>query len=188
MAKPTPKNILVPSAVLLAICLVISAALGFTNEITKGKIAEIDRQNNIAAMAQIFTEKNAQFEDKTVRFNDTDYAYSEVSLYGKLMGYVFNVSNTGYGGAVSAMTGINADGTVRSVIVTSVDSETPGLGQSAKGNETFLKQFQGKSKQISTEKNAEIDALTGATITTKAIINDVNTAMKLYNQVKGGQN
>ncbi len=187
MAKPTPQNILLPSAVLLAICLLISAALGFTNEITKKRIAEIDRQNNIAAMAEIFTEKNTEFKDKTLTYQSADYAYTEVSESGKLLGYVFTSSNTGYGGAVSAMTGINADGTVRSVKITAVDNETPGLGQSAKGNTAFLKQFEGKSKQISTEKNAEIDALTGATITTKAVINDVNTALKLFEQVKGGQ-
>ena len=56
MAKITPKNILVPSAVLMVICLVISAALAFTNSITKDKIAEINYQNQVESMSAIFPE------------------------------------------------------------------------------------------------------------------------------------
>ena len=186
MAKPTVKNIAVPSAVLVIICLVISAALAFTNDITKDKIAEIDKQNSITAMAQIFTEKGVEFSDNyTVMHNNAEYSYAIATDNGEKIGYVFTTSTSGYGGEVKVMTGVNIDGTVKAIKVLSVADETPGLGQSAT-NPDFTAQFSGKSGSISTEKNVDVDALTGATITTKAVINDVNLALQLFENVKGG--
>ena len=186
MAKPTVKNIAVPSVVLIIICLVISAALAFTNDITKDRIAEIDKQNSINAMAEIFTDEGVEFSDNyTVVRNDTEYFYSIASVNGEQIGFIFTTSSSGYGGEVKVMTGVNADGTVKAIKVLSVADETPGLGQAAT-NPEFTAQFSGKSGQISTEKNHDVDALTGATITTKAVINDVNIALELFEEVKRG--
>ena len=186
MAKPTVKNIAVPSIVLVVICLVISAALAFTNDITKDRIAANDKKNSNAAMAEIFTDEGTAFsQGDPVKLNDTEYDYSIASVKGKVVGYVFTTAASGYGGEVRVMTGVNVDGSVKAIKILSVADETPGLGQAATKPE-FTAQFSGKSGEISTEKNKDVDALTGATITTKAVINDVNTALKLFEEVKGG--
>ncbi len=186
MAKLNGKNVVIPTIVLTVICLVISAALAFTNDITKDRIEKIDTQNSIAAMAEIFTEKGTEFSGTyTIVFENSEYEYNTAFMDGEVCGYVFITSTSGYGGEVKVMTGVNMDGTVEAIKILSVADETPGLGQSA-ANEEFTAQFSGKSGEISTAKNKDIDALTGATVTTKAVINDVNTALKLFELVKGG--
>lgn len=186
MAKLNGKNVVIPSIVLTVICLVISAALAFTNDITKDRIAEIETQNSIDAMAEIFTDDKVEFSDTyTVMLNDSEYEYNAAYIDDDVCGYIFTTATSGYGGEVKVMTGINVDGTVKSIKVLSVADETPGLGQAAT-NEGFTAQFSGKSGEISTEKNKDIDALTGATVTTNAVINDVNTALQLFEIVKGG--
>ena len=88
------------------------------------------------------------------------------------------------------MVGVKADGTVAGVNILSI-SETAGLGMNAK-NESFLQQFIGKSGEIGVQKNGssdtEIQALTGATITSRAMANAVNQALALYAQLGGAQN
>lgn len=184
MAKPTPKNVLLPAAILTAICIVISGLLALTNDITKEKIAEAAKQESIAAMSIIFSDDSTKFSDKTATDNDgNEFNYSVVSVADKTIGYVFTTSQNGYGGEVKVMTGVNADGTIKAIQILSVADETPGLGQNAK-SDSFTNQFTGKSGVISKDKNKEITALTGATITTNAVIGDVNRALELYNIVK----
>ncbi len=183
MAKLNLKNVGIPAVVLTIICLVISAALAFTNDITKDRIAENEESKSIKAMSEIF--KDADFEKNTLKYNGEECEYYIASLNSKACGYIFTTSGAGYGGEVKVMTGVNADGTVKAIKVLSVDDETPGLGQSAAKDE-FQNQFAGKSGKISTEKNKDIDALTGATITTNAVIGDVNQALEMYEIVKGG--
>jgi len=180
MSKMAPKKILIPSIVLTVICLVITAALAFTNDITKDKIKENDLNEQQLAMAEIFAD--AEFQNAEV--NGTEYSIAKKD--GEVVGYVFTTSKNGYGGEVKVMTGITAEGKVSSVEVIACDNETPGLGQNVKGNAEFLGQFEGKEGSISTEKNKEIDAITSATITTTAVIENVNEALDLYKNVKGG--
>ncbi len=177
------KKIIIPSIVLTVICLVISAALAFTNDITKDRIAEINRQNQEILMSGIFTD--CEFSEREIG----EDVYYIAKKNGNFVGYVFTTTETGYGGDVKVMTGISPNGNVKAVEVISCADETPGLGQSAKNNAEFLGQFEGKSAEISTVKNDEIDALTGATITTNAVINDVNEALQLYAKVvkEGGE-
>ncbi len=184
MAKPTAKNVLLPAAILTAICIVISGLLALTNDITKDKIEEAAKQESIAAMSIIYNDEGAKFTDKTATDSEgNEFNYSVVSVADKTIGYVFTTSQNGYGGQVSVMTGINTNGSVKAIQILSVADETPGLGQNAK-NDAFTSQFAGKTDVISKEKNKDITALTGATITTNAVIGDVNRALELYNIVK----
>ncbi len=187
MAKPTAKNVLVPAIILTVICIVISGLLALTNDITQEKIAEEARKESIAAMAVIYSETGIGFQDLTATDKDgNEFSYSKALLKGETIGYIFITSKNGYGGEVKVMTGINKDGSIKSVQILSVADETPGLGQNAK-SENFTKQFIGKQSEISKEKNKEINAITGATITTNAVIDDVNHARELFNIVKGAE-
>ena len=83
------------------------------------------------------------------------------------------------------MVGVRADGTVEGIDFLSI-SETAGLGMNA-DTDKFKSQFKGKSGEIGVAKSSpadnEIQALTGATITSKAVAKAVNEALALYEEV-----
>ena len=112
---------------------------------------------------------------------------------GELLGAVLNVTSTeGYGGDISFSLGILKDGTVSGIQILSI-SETAGLGMRAK-EESFYGQFAGKNaEKFSYTKTGasaedEIDAISGATITTRAMTNGVNAGLSYFRDslVKGG--
>ena len=90
------------------------------------------------------------------------------------------------------MTAVNADGTVKSVAILDVSNETPGLGQNA-AKESFYTQYEGKTSGISLLKNGaasaknEVNAVTGATITSTAVNKAVNKALKQFESVKNNE-
>lgn len=179
-------DILKPVIVLTAICLITSALLAYTNDITKDKIAQ---QNVIAAQeAQKKVLSQAKDFETVNEGKDTEYVIGK-DADGTIVGYVFTTTDPkSYGGEVKVMVGINTDGTVSAVEILSIN-DTPGLGMNAK-NATFLDQFIGKIKDIGVNKNEpaenEIKALTGATITSSAVTRAVNTALAQFETVTGG--
>ena len=111
----------------------------------------------------------------------------------KTLGYVFQITEKdGYGGDIVFMVGIQNDGTVNGISILSID-ETPGLGMNAK-EDTFKSQFNDKKVNLFTytktgsTSSSEIDAISGATVTTKAIVNGVNASISAFNNlVEEGQ-
>ena len=98
---------------------------------------------------------------------------------GEKSGVVITTVSSGYGGKIKVMTGINANGEVSGVNILSME-ETPGLG--AKGKEDgFLRQYKGyDSPNLAVSKDGgEINALSGATITSRAITRAVNEAIEI---------
>lgn len=80
--------------------------------------------------------------------------------------------------------GVGTDGTVTGVSIISM-SETSGLGANA-SKESFRGQFVGKSGELAVSKDGgEIDALTGATITSRAVTSGVNTALVVASEMQG---
>ena len=107
------------------------------------------------------------------------------------MGYVFETESKGYGGTVSVMTGISEEGSVTGVVILSHE-ETPGLGANAE-KEEFLQQYQQPAPEgglsvvkYQTPQEGQVEAITGATITTAAVTDAVNEAIEQYYAVKGG--
>lgn len=179
------KEILKSTAVLSAICLIISAALAGTNLLTNDKIAKLNEKEKAAAMKRICKAEN--YSEKTVLLENTSYSYYVAENDGTINGYIFTTEQNGYGGAVSVMTGISPDGKIIAVEILDVSGETVGLGQNA-ASPDYKDQYKGKSGKVTVSKSAngdEIQALTGATITSKAVTNAVNTALELYSMVKG---
>jgi electron transport complex protein RnfG len=192
MKNSTVKEIIIPAISLFLICLVATALLGFTNQITAPKIEQLAIETENNAKKEVLSDA-ADFSDKmTATLDETEYSYYE-GLDGdkNVIGYVFTTSAKGYGGDIKVMVGVDKSGSVTGVSILEI-SETAGLGMNAK-NESFLKQFLSKSGEISVIKNGtpadnEISALTGATITSKAMAKAVNTALALYEQVGGESN
>ena len=192
MKNSTVKEIIIPAISLFLICLVATALLGFTNQITAPKIEQLAIETENNAKKEVLSDA-ADFSDRmTATLDGAEYSYYE-GLDGdkNVIGYVFTTSAKGYGGDIKVMVGVDKSGSVTGVSILEI-SETAGLGMNAK-NESFLKQFLSKNGEISVIKNGtpadnEISALTGATITSKAMAKAVNTALALYGQVGGESN
>lgn len=185
------KEILIPAVSLLLICAVVTALLGLTNSVTAPQIEKLAIETQEAAKKEVLPDAASFSDEKQTEKDGEAYPYFEgLSDSGETVGYVFQTSAKGYGGDISVMVGVHTDGTVAGVSILSI-SETAGLGMNAK-NESFLQQFLGKSGTIGVQKNGssdtEIQALTGATITSKAMASAVNQALALYETVGGAQN
>ena len=124
-----------------------------------------------------------------------DY-YQGLDASGRTAGYVFITESKGYGGAIKVMTGITSDAQVSGVVLLEQE-ETPGLGANA-AQESFREQYVGPAPEdgFTVLKNGgasadnEVDALTGATISSKAVTEAVNQALTVFweIQAKGGAN
>ena len=191
MKNSKVKEIVIPAISLFLICLVATALLGFTNQITAPKIAELAVKTENETKAKVLSAASEFSEKKTVTLGEAEYGYYEGYADSKTVGYVFNTSAKGYGGDIKVMVGIDTEGKVTGVSILEI-SETAGLGMNAK-NESFLSQFLNKNSTISVIKNGtpaddEISALTGATITSRAMATAVNTALDLYDAIGGEGN
>ena len=191
MKNSKAKEIIVPAVSLFLICVVVTALLALTNAVTAPKIAALAVEPQDASKKQVLSSAASFSEEKQVEKDGVSYTYYDgLASDGSVMGYVFVTSAKGYGGDISVMVGVLGDGTVAGVNILSIN-ETAGLGMNAK-NQSFLDQFLGKSGEIGVAKNnpsdTEIQALTGATITSSAMATAVNTALSLYAEIGGGQN
>lgn len=156
---------------LLLISVVVAGLLGLTNHITADKIAAINEEKTAASMEEVLPADS---------YNELTYTGSDpnvTAIYEAAgQGYVVEVSPSGFGGAIDMVVGVKSDGTVSGVAIVSM-SETSGLGANA-SKDSFRSQYVGKSGTLAVTKDGgEIDALTGATITSRAVTNGVNSAL-----------
>lgn len=192
MKKFDIKEILVPAVSLFVICLVVTVLLAITNNVTQPKIEQLAIETQNKTKQLVLNDASSFSEEKTVEKDGVSYTYYEgLSQSDEIIGYVFKTSAKGYGGDIDLMVGIDASGTVKGVSILTIN-ETAGLGMNAK-NDSFLSQYNGKSSQLSVIKNgtaddSEIQALTGATITSKAVTSAVNIALDLYAETDGVEN
>lgn len=200
------KNMLKDAAVLFVITLVAGLALGFVYQITKEPIALAEEKAAKEAYAEVFSEASDFEEAELVIPEDESWqsawlesGFENVELVnmlhalgedGSLLGYVLTVtSHEGYGGDITFTMGISSDGTLNGISILSI-SETAGLGMKA---ESVLKpQFAGKkvpsftyTKQGAVS-DSQIDAISGATITTRALTNAVNGGLYYFQTQLGG--
>jgi electron transport complex protein RnfG len=129
----------------------------------------------------------ADYRPQTTVMNESTYNYyNAVDAEGSTVGYSFTTSANGYGGEIKVMVGVDTKGVIAAIEVLDVSNETPGLGQNA-GKKNFWEQFKGKSGEIGVAKNNpdknEVQAMTGATITTTAVKNAVNKALSIYSNI-----
>ncbi|MDO4397261.1 MAG: RnfABCDGE type electron transport complex subunit G [Oscillospiraceae bacterium] len=183
------KEILRPAIMLFLIGAVCTALLAGTNLLTKDKIAEISAQTENEAKAAVLSEADSFSEEKTVSVESKEYTYFEGTKNGEIKGYVIPVTTKSYGGDLSLIVGIDSESSkITGVEITSIN-DTAGLGMKAK-NADFLEQYFGKTAGIGVNKNTpsgnEIQAITGATITSKAVTEAVNTAFSVYSEIKAG--
>ncbi len=97
-------------------------------------------------------------------------------------GAVVQVSSEGYAGTIEMLVGINDLGQVAGVKITRIN-ETPGLGSRA-ADPKFLEQFRGKTIKDKIEVKSDIQAITGATITSRAVSVGVKKALREFKDRK----
>lgn len=179
------KTILITTLALTLICIVSTAALAFTNELTEDRIANVAKESEEKAMNRLISAQT--YEVGAIQFADAPY-YVAKDAEGNVLGHIFTTSAGGYGGAVKVMTGIDNEGKVIAIEVLDASEETPGLGQNSMKS-SFWERFKGKSGRINVVKSnpgeSDIQALTGATITSNAVKDAVNTALSAYSQIAG---
>ncbi|MDD5953278.1 MAG: RnfABCDGE type electron transport complex subunit G [Oscillospiraceae bacterium] len=191
--KFSAKSIIIPTISLFIIALVVAAALAGTNMVTAEKIKEVELANEQASCYAVLNldenDSNNQFGDKqTISVNGSDYNYYVAQTSGKDVGYAFITTGSGYGGKIKIVTGVDLEGTVTGIYTLDISNETPGLGQNAsqdkfKGQFTGIKASDGEVKV--SKDGGTIEAMSGATITSRAVSSAVDTALKAYNQIKG---
>ena len=185
--KLRAKDIFLPTAVLFLICVIVAAALSGTNLLTKDKIAEqaalkAEESRKLAlSAADSFEPVNAGTENE----------YYVGKSGSDIAGYVFETSAKGYGGDVEVMTGISRDGKITGVILLDHE-ETPGLGANAE-KEEFRAQFLQdvpetllKLVKYQAPQPGEVEAMTGASMTSRAVMNAVNEAIQQYRNIPEG--
>ena len=187
-----PKYIVKLTVTLLGTCLIVALLLGLVNGVTAGPIAEINQQKTEAAMLAVVSDPdNTTFSDALELSGDMTAAATaaggtlnemyEVQVNGEAAGYAVKVTASGSQGSIEMMVGV--DGAVTGVSVVN-HSETSGIGTKVVGNEPtasgvgVLDQFIGKSAADGTlTVGTNVDAITGATVSTKGVTAGVNAAL-----------
>lgn len=197
------KTMLKEAAMLLIITVAAGLILGFVYEITKAPIAAAEEAAAKAAYQEVFPQA-ADFEALDVAPMDGDSIWQEkgykgvdieealraVDGEGNHLGYVLTVtSHEGYGGDITFSMGIQNDGFLNGISILNI-SETAGLGMKA---EAVLKpQFANKNVTEFTYTKTgamvenQIDAISGATITTNAVTTAVNGGLYYFQTQLGG--
>lgn len=171
---------------LCLITLICALCLAGVNALTKDAIekASLEAQNN--ALKAILPE--------AADFNEVEEGIFEGTDGELTVGYCVNTTASGFGGDISMMVGVKPDGSIAGIEILS-HGETPGLGAKCEKDD-FKSRFGGKSYPLSVIKSGaasqnQINAITGATITSNAVTSSVNGAVeKLQAEglLEGGEN
>ena len=177
---------------LVVVTLVASTALGYVYELTKGPIAAAKLAKKIKAIDEVVVEYDNNPVDEMYKISMDD-SQDSLEVYpakkgGKLVASAIrSYSPKGYGGNVWLMVGLLPDGNIQNISVLE-HKETPGLGTKMNDDE-FKSQFIGKNPSTFSLKvqkdGGDVDALTGATITSRAF--GQATQLAFENYMKGGQ-
>ena len=199
------KNVIKDAMILFAITLVAGLLLGVVYDVTKAPIAAQKEKAKTEACQNVFADA-ASFEvyegftteaaasvlaEAGITGADIDEVMTAKDESGTAVGYVLTVSShEGYGGDIQFTMGLTNDGVLNGISLLAI-AETPGLGM--KAEDVVVPQFVNKqatsfsvSKTGATD-DSQIDSISGATITTDAIVNGVNSGVVYFQKVlKGG--
>lgn len=197
------KAMLKEAGILFAITLISGLILGFVYELTKEPIRLQQEKAATQACQAVFSDAAAFQEISYAASSALTEKESENGVKlgtvfeakdgkGEIVGYVISTTSTrGYGGNIVLYTGVSKDGTVKGVSILEI-SETAGLGMQA--SQVLVPQVKNKTVDAFTytkngsRADSEIDAISGATITTKAFVNAVNAAIDVSKELLGGAN
>lgn len=187
------KQIIKDALILTCITLIAGILLGLVYDVTKQPIARQRELTKQKACKTVFADADTFDTEHTFDIGDWDLpdeyegcsideAIPALGKDGGLLGYVLTVTcSEGYGGDITIMMGVTVSGTLNGIEFLSI-SETAGLGMEAK-KPKFKDQFQDKqAQQFTVTKDEahdenEIEAVSSATITSKAVTKAVNAGL-----------
>ena len=196
------KEMMKNTGILLAITLIAGLLLGIVYQVTKDPIAAQEEKAKQEACREVFADA-ASFEAVQLATPDAaswssegyaqesvDEVMAALDSAGATLGYVITVTTKeGYGGDIQFAIGVRMDGTVNGISILSI-SETAGLGMRAE--EVLKPQFANKNVEkfeytkSGAAAESQIDAISGATITTNAVTNGVNAGLYYFQTELGG--
>ena len=200
------RKILKNSAILMTITLVAGIALGYTYGITEKPIANQKELKKQEAYKAVFKEATEFAYDDAIEIEKSskilqddgitgaviDEVVKAVDNNGELLGYVMNItSKEGYGGDIRFSLGIDIDGTTTGVSILAI-SETAGLGMKAKTTD-WTQQFTEKQVEhfsvtkSQSSSDSEVEAISGATITSSAMTEGVNAGLSFFRSLQEGR-
>lgn len=167
-------SILRLALILFAFAAVVAILLGLVNYVTHERIDAYQAEKAARAMEAVLPAPRYTLVEGNDALEKLELV-KEVYAAGDL-GWVVMVTPNGFGGEIHMAVGVDRSGTVTGVSIVKM-SETSGLGANA-ARESFRSQFIGSSGTVALSKaGGEIDALTGATVTSTAVVGGVNAAL-----------
>lgn len=192
------KSIIRDTASLAVITVVAAICLAFVHGLTEDKIAQAEADERTASYREVFPDAADFIENDTDVFGETDIAgvtieeaLLAVDGNGEIIGCVISsTSANGYGGDVTLSVGVDLSNTITGMRVTSM-SESPGYGSHCQ-DEEFEEQFKGLGGEITyvsdgADEPGEIDMISGATFTSRAVTEAVNGALDCARSLLGGE-
>lgn len=199
------------ACILFAITLVAGIVLGAVYNVTKGPIAEQNEKAKQAAYKEVmadaesfeavegekYSEENIASLVSQLENTDEDFSADEVTDIvagvkdGKIIGFVVTVvAGDGYAGDIKFSVCVSSDGTYTGTSILSI-GETAGLGMRVKTDPSFLSQFEGAEVDKFTvvkdgsgsSSEDKVDAISGSTVTSKAVTKGINTALAVYREL-----
>ncbi|MBR5804802.1 MAG: RnfABCDGE type electron transport complex subunit G [Clostridia bacterium] len=173
---------------LLVIAAVAGLALGLTNAMTEGPIAQQRIQEANTARACVLPAAEGGFEELDNTNAELDEIYKGLTSGGETAGYTGKITVRGYGGPIEVTVGVDMSGTITGISVGGSDfSETAGLGAKTK-DAAFTDQFAGLSAEdlpgIAVKADGGvIDAVSSATISSRAVSKGVRTVCEALTEL-----
>jgi electron transport complex protein RnfG len=166
-----------PIVVLGLICVIVTGALAATNSVTAPIIEEATRLAQEQARQELLPEAEG-FE----KIEGIDVAnVSDVYAASNGVGYVVTSASKGYGGTMTVMVSFTPEGTIKQIKVTE-QAETQGIGSKVAGDASFWERYAGlEAKPLVLDQ--DVDRLSGATISSRALTAAVNSAIDGYNAI-----
>lgn len=172
---------------LLVITLVAGFSLGFVNDLTVGPIAKAKLEKKINVLKLVLPDFDNN-PAKDIQLIKSEKVKDSVEVYPAYLNNEFvgaavmGTTDKGFSGLIKIMVGFTPKGDIQNIVVLE-QKETPGLGTKIKGK-TFLKQFKGlnlSSNKLKVKKDGgEIDAITGATISSRAFCEATQMAYDMF--------
>ena len=183
-----PRYVIKLAGTLLGICTVVALLLGLINSVTSPIISQLQKEKTDAAMRKVLFAEN--YEQLEYSAQNVSAMYRAVSG-GEQVGYVVEVTGSGFGGAMKLVVGVDMTGAVTGVAVTK-HSETSGVGTKVTDSQSVLERFIGMDGAITVVKNeADVNgnencvvAVAGATVSSRAVTAAINTALEAVAAVR----